>query len=134
MVSTPAAGLSVANADGNAQALAALIFTKYVWAFEVISALLITAALGAMILAYHQKVGKKTQKELSAMRFRSTSLANAAGLPPSGTYALHNAVDVPALLPDGSTSELSVSNTLQARGEIISNTSFIAKKIEEVED
>jgi len=40
-------GLSAANQDGNVEGLAALLFGDYVWAFEVISALLITAALGA---------------------------------------------------------------------------------------
>jgi NADH-quinone oxidoreductase subunit J len=134
LVGAPAVGLDTANMNGNVQAIASEIFTKYVWAFEVLSALLITAALGAMVLAYHQKIGKKTQKELSAMRFRGESLANAAGLPASGTYALHNAVDVPALLPDGKPSELSVSATLEARGDIISAAPFAAKKAEEIEE
>jgi NADH-quinone oxidoreductase subunit J len=134
LVQSPAIGLDAANIDGNVQGVAGKIFSEYVWAFEVLSALLITAALGAMVLAYHQKVGKKTQKELSAMRFRGDSLATAAGLPASGTYALHNAVDVPALLPDGSPSDLSVSATLEARRDIISSKPFIAKKAEEIED
>jgi NADH-quinone oxidoreductase subunit J len=134
LVQGPAIGIDTANMSGNVQGVASKIFTDYVWAFEVLSALLITAALGAMVLAYHQKVGKKSQKELSAMRFRGDSLATAAGLPASGTYALHNAVDVPALLPDGSPSEASVSATLEARGDIISSKPFIAKKAEEIED
>ena len=134
VVGSPAVGLDAANSGGNVQGVADEIFTNYVWAFEVLSALLITAALGAMVLAYHQKVGKKTQKELSAMRFRSGSLATAAGLPASGTFARHNAVDVPALLPDGSASEVSVSATLEALGDIISSKPFIAKKAEEIED
>ncbi|MFM8235721.1 MAG: NADH-quinone oxidoreductase subunit J, partial [Actinomycetota bacterium] len=40
-------GLELANGEGNVQGLAGLIFGEYVWAFEIISALLITAALGA---------------------------------------------------------------------------------------
>ena len=36
-------------------------------------------------------------------------------LPGPGTYAQHNAVDMPALLPDGSQSELSVSPVLSGR-------------------
>ena len=36
-------------------------------------------------------------------------------LPNPGVYARHNAVDVPARLPDGSGSELSVSAILQVR-------------------
>jgi NADH-quinone oxidoreductase subunit J len=36
-------------------------------------------------------------------------------LPTPGVYARHNAVDIPALLPDGSIAEDSVNATLQAR-------------------
>ncbi|MGB3232546.1 MAG: NADH-quinone oxidoreductase subunit J, partial [Mycobacterium sp.] len=36
-------------------------------------------------------------------------------LPNPGVYARHNSVDVPARLPDGSASELSVSAILQLR-------------------
>ena len=43
------AGLPDANSSGNVEGLAALIFTRYLWAFELTSALLITAALGAMV-------------------------------------------------------------------------------------
>jgi NADH-quinone oxidoreductase subunit J len=64
-------GLAQANAGGNVQGLAALIFTKYLWAFELTGALLIT-----------------------------------------GVYARHNAVNVPARLPNGSGSALSVSTVL----------------------
>ena len=53
-----AVGLSAANADGNVQALAQLLFSTYVWPFEVVSALLITAALGAMVLAHHHNTHK----------------------------------------------------------------------------
>ncbi len=37
------------------QGIAALLFTKYVFAFEVTSALLITAAVGAMVLAHIER-------------------------------------------------------------------------------
>jgi NADH-quinone oxidoreductase subunit J len=33
-------------------------------------------------------------------------------------YALHNAVDNPGLLPDGTPSALTVSDTLRARGQV----------------
>ena len=45
---TTAVGLEQANAEGNVQGIARLLFTKYVFAFEVTSALLITAAVGAL--------------------------------------------------------------------------------------
>ena len=37
-----------------------------------------------------------------------------------GVYARHNAVDTPALLPDGTPSELSVSRVLTARDQNLS--------------
>ncbi len=48
-------GLSTANANGNVEGLAALIFTKYVFAFEITGALLITAAVGAMVLTHRER-------------------------------------------------------------------------------
>ncbi len=53
-------GLSVANLDGNVGALSQLLFSRYVWAFEVVSALLITAALGAMVLAHNHRIAARS--------------------------------------------------------------------------
>jgi len=118
-------GLETANAAGNVQGLAQLLFSTYVWPFEVVSALLITAALGAMVLAHHQReVARPTQRDLSEQRFRSGSLATAAGLPGPGVFARHNAVDVPALLPDGSPAPASISETLRTRGDMIDSSQF----------
>ncbi|MGB9307335.1 MAG: NADH-quinone oxidoreductase subunit J [Mycobacterium sp.] len=109
------AGLTVANANGNVEGLAALIFSRYLWAFELTSALLITAAVGAMVLAHRERFQRrKTQRELSQERFRPGG--HPTPLPNPGIYARHNAVDVAALLPDGSYSELSVSRMLRTRG------------------
>ena len=113
-------GLELANGEGNVQGLAGLIFGEYVWAFEIISALLITAALGAMVLAHTQKSpeARLSQRVRSTARFRGDSIGTAAGLPGSGVFARHNAVDVPALLPDGTPSDLSISNLLAQRGDV----------------
>jgi len=116
-------GLAAANSNGNVQGIAQELFTRYVWAFEVVSALLITAALGAMVLA-HSERKHTSQRQLSVDRFRQGSLAQTAGLPASGVYARHNAVDVPALLPDGSAAPTSISPTLQARGDMIESAPF----------
>ncbi len=108
------AGLAAANAGGNVEGLAALIFTRYLWAFELTSALLITAALGAMVLTHRERVDRrKGQRELSEERFRNGS--RATPLPTPGVYARHNAVDFPALLPDGSPCDESVSRILSPR-------------------
>ncbi|MBI3213673.1 MAG: NADH-quinone oxidoreductase subunit J [Mycobacterium sp.] len=107
-------GLAQANAGGNVEGLAMLIFTKYLWAFELTSALLITAALGAMVLAHRERFERrKTQRELAQERFRG--LGHPTTRASSGVYARHNAVDVPARLPDGSDSVLSVSSILVRR-------------------
>jgi NADH-quinone oxidoreductase subunit J len=119
-------GLAKANADGgNVMGLARLLFGSntdarpgntmggYIFAFEVTSALLITAALGAMVLAHRERLTPKpTQRQLSEARIRSDQVTP---LPPPGTYARHNAVDMPALLPDGTVSELSVSSVIARR-------------------
>jgi NADH-quinone oxidoreductase subunit J len=118
-------GLQTANSEGNVEGLAQKLFSTYVWPFEVVSALLITAALGAMVLAHHQRnVARPTQREQSIARFRTGSLASAAGLPSPGVFARHNAVDVPALLPDGSAAPTSISATLKARGDMLESRSF----------
>jgi NADH-quinone oxidoreductase subunit J len=121
----PAVGLEFANTGGNVEGIAMLLFSDYVLPFEVISALLITAALGAMVLAHHQRTNRRpSQREQAIARFRTGSLSDAAGLPGPGVYALHNAVDVPALLPDGTPAPTSISATLKARGDVIASAQF----------
>ena len=126
-----AIGLEAANSLGNVQGIAQLLFSRYVWPFEVVSALLITAALGAMVLAHHQSIQvRPTQRQLSTQRFRGKSLANAAGLPAPGVFARHNAVDVPALLPDGTPAANSINATLQARGDVLTSGTFELGKVD----
>jgi NADH-quinone oxidoreductase subunit J len=126
-----AIGLDAANSIGNVKGIAQLLFSTYVWPFEVVSALLITAALGAMVLAHHQSIQvRPTQRQLSTQRFRGASLANAAGLPAPGVFARHNAVDVPALLPDGTPAANSINATLQARGDMLTSGSFELGKVD----
>ncbi|UXY29211.1 NADH-quinone oxidoreductase subunit J [Streptomyces sp. HUAS TT20] len=110
-------GTGKANANGNVEGLAALIFTKYVFAFEITGALLITAVVGAMVLTHRERTERaKTQRELSEQRVREGK--NVPPLPAPGVYARHNAVDIAGLLPDGTPSELTVSKTLRERGQI----------------
>jgi NADH-quinone oxidoreductase subunit J len=100
--------------EGNVQGLAALIFSQYLWAFELTSALLITAAIGAMILAHRERFERrKTQREMSVERFLPGG--HPTPLPGPGVFARHNAVDTPARLPDGSPSRLSVPAVLELR-------------------
>jgi NADH-quinone oxidoreductase subunit J len=107
-------GLAEANAvgGGNVQALAYLMFSDYVVAFEVTAALLITAAMGTMVLAHREFwQPRKGQAEMSRDRFRGPD--HPGNKPSPGVYARHNAVDTPALLPDGSASAISVPEPLR---------------------
>jgi NADH-quinone oxidoreductase subunit J len=114
-------GLKAANGDGNTYGVAKLLFGPYVLAFELTSALLITAALGAMVLAHRERLaGRLSQADLA--RRRLLDYANSGrhpGNPPTpGVFARHNAVDTPALLPDGRPLEESISSSLVARGQL----------------
>ncbi|PNG21847.1 NADH-quinone oxidoreductase subunit J [Streptomyces cahuitamycinicus] len=110
-------GIGQANAGGNVEGLAALLFTRYVFAFEITGALLITAAVGAMVLTHRERTERaKTQRQLAEERVRAGK--QLPPLPAPGVYARHNAVDIAGLLPDGTTSDLTVSKTLRERGQI----------------
>jgi len=110
-----AAGLQAANADGNVQGIARSIFTKYVFAFEITSALLITAATGAMILAHieRRKEQKQGQPERMRARFAPGSYPGPKAGP--GVYATSDSVATPARLPDGRQSERSIPQILPKR-------------------
>jgi NADH-quinone oxidoreductase subunit J len=108
-----AAPTTSAQGSDNLTDLAQLIFTTYVFPFEVTSALLITAALGAMVLAHRERTSPKpTQREVARRKIESGQVAPE---PPPGVYALNNAVDMPAMLPDGSTTDRSVSDAIVQR-------------------
>jgi NADH-quinone oxidoreductase subunit J len=112
---TPAVGLTAANANGNVQGLASLLFTRYVFAFEVTSALLITAAVGAMVLAHVERAKADIADQVTRMkqRFRPGSYPGAR--PGPGVYANTMSVAAPARLPDGNGSERSISAILPVR-------------------
>ena len=103
-LASPSAGLAMTNAGygGHLQGLALLIFGTYLFSFEALSALLITAAVGAMVLAHNERwTPRKTQDQLQRER---TMGNHVTPLPAPGVLARSNSVDTPALLPDGSTS------------------------------
>jgi len=134
----PTIGLSDANSanGGNVQGIAALLFERYVFAFEATSALLITAAVGAMVLAHRERLSKRrTQADLAALRMQryAETGQHPGPLPTPGVLARHNAVDTPALLPDGSVSELSVSAALKARGAVLDSRDLVKPVDETVE-
>ncbi|WP_116041759.1 NADH-quinone oxidoreductase subunit J [Amycolatopsis palatopharyngis] len=114
---TAAPLLDPANPDGGgASGLGRLIFTEYLFPFELTSALLITAAMGAMVLAYtdrHGKGGKRSQRELVEARFRG-EYERPSPLPGPGVFATSTSVATPALLPDGSIAPESLSALIES--------------------
>jgi NADH-quinone oxidoreductase subunit J len=113
----PSVGLTAANnADkGNVQGIAHLLFTKYVFAFEVTSALLITAAVGAMLLAHVQRSADEQRGQSERMRERFAPGSYPAPKPGPGVFATSDSVATPGRLPDGSAAERSISAILPTR-------------------
>ncbi|GAA4422581.1 NADH-quinone oxidoreductase subunit J [Actinokineospora soli] len=109
------AGEQANGGGGNVANLGRAIFTDYLFPFELTSALLITAAVGAMILGYIDKSrsGKRSQRELVIARFRGEH-DRPSPLPGPGVFATANSVATPALLPDGSVAPESLSRLIDA--------------------
>jgi NADH-quinone oxidoreductase subunit J len=109
------AGLVTVNTTGggNVANLGRILFTDYLFPFELTSALLITAAVGAMVLAFTErgKQGRLTQREQVEARFRGR---RPSPLPGPGVFATSNSVATPALLPDGSPAPESRSELLES--------------------
>ncbi len=109
-------GLDVANSGGNPTGVAVVLFSDYVFTLEVVGTLLIIAALGALVLTHRQRLTR-----LVGQRERSEGRVAAGGsltpLPAPGVYARTNAMDVPALGPDGRPLEHSVPRVLRIRGQ-----------------
>ena len=110
-----AAGLAAVNTTGggNVANLGRILYTAYLFPFELTSALLITAAVGAMVLTFTErsKEGRLTQRERVEARIRG---AHPSPLPGPGVFATINSVATPALLPDGSVAPESMSELLES--------------------
>jgi NADH-quinone oxidoreductase subunit J len=112
-MSLPVTGLGQQGGNGNITGIARLLFTRYLLAFEVTSALLITAAVGAMLLAHIERDpgSRRTQKDMSKARFLDNPRPQT--LPGPGVYARGNSVAAPALLPDGRPDLESVASSIE---------------------
>ncbi|KAA2264950.1 NADH-quinone oxidoreductase subunit J [Solihabitans fulvus] len=99
---------------GNVANIGTSLFTDFLFPFELTSALLITAAIGAMVLGFsdrNAKGVKKTQRELVEERFQGN---RPSPLPGPGVFATANSVATPALLPDGSIAPESLSELIES--------------------
>ena len=110
-----AAGLDEANAEGNVQGIARLLFTKYVFAFELTSALLITAAVGAMVLAHVERRKADRMDQIATMKARFHPGNYPGPKPGPGVYATSSSVATPARLPDGRLTDRSIPEILPVR-------------------
>jgi NADH-quinone oxidoreductase subunit J len=114
-----AVGLEAANADTNPTGLAKILFGNYVIGMEVIGVLLVTAALAGLVLTHRQRLGARTtQRSMAAERVAALPEGRLlTPLPAPGVYAQNNAMDTPALGPDGQPLEHSVPRVLRIRGQ-----------------
>lgn len=102
--------------DGSAGGLGKLIFTKYLFGFELTAALLIVAALAGIVLSVRDRRdegAKRTQKELVEARFRG-EYQRPTPKPGPGVFATGNSVATPALLPDGTVAPESLSDLIES--------------------
>ena len=105
------------NANGgNVNSIAELLFTKYLFAFELTSALLIIAAVGAMVLAHIERDGPQADAEGARPRARSAPAARSR-CPARACSSTGNSIGTPACCPDGSIARESVMvGAARARG------------------
>lgn len=110
-------GIEAANEEygGNVEGLAHLMFTKFLLPLEIVAALLITAAVGALVLAHNERLEPRPdQPEMSRRRVEAFGAGVHPGpLPNPGVLASSNAIGTPALLPDGTPTELSVPEPIR---------------------
>ena len=114
-------GLELANEDTNPVGVARLLFSDYVLVVEISGVLLVTAAVGAVVLTRAERLRpKRTQREVLEEKmaaYAAVGDTGLRGLPAPGVYARHNAADVPALGADGKPIEDSVPRVLRIRGQ-----------------
>ncbi|MCL2455636.1 MAG: NADH-quinone oxidoreductase subunit J [Micrococcales bacterium] len=117
--SQPSGLAAVEEAVTNPVGLAYVIFGQHAFALEVVGALLITAALGALVLTHRERlIAKLDQRTRLDARMRALAGGGTVTpLPAPGVYARHNAMDVPALDPEGRPIESSVNRVLKVRGQ-----------------
>lgn len=121
---TNTVGLEQVNAEGNVQGIARLLFTKYVFAFELTSALLITAAVGAMVLAHVERRKQDKVDQVSTMKARFAPGNYPGPKPGPGVFATSSSVATPARLPDGRLTDRSIPAILPQRELTAEETSL----------
>lgn len=112
--------------SGDPEIIAGVLFSKYVLVMEVLGALLISAAIGALVMTHLPQLRPRhTQKEIAESRVKVG--ADPVNRPMPGYYARHNALDIPALDPQGKPIEDSVSRVLEIRDQTQDGVEFRAQ-------
>ncbi|MDQ3885861.1 MAG: NADH-quinone oxidoreductase subunit J [Actinomycetota bacterium] len=98
---------------GNTVNIGRSLFSDYLFPFELTSALLITAAVGAMVLAFtnRERAKRSSQRARVEARLRGKRVSP---LPGPGVFATANSVATPALLPDGTVASESLSDIIES--------------------
>ncbi|WP_062294138.1 NADH-quinone oxidoreductase subunit J [Demequina phytophila] len=112
--------------QGEPDVIAIMLFEKYVLVIEVLGFLLITAAVGALVLTHTPRL-KPRRTQLEVQRDRVRVGADPVNKPMPGVYARHNALDVPALDPEGRPIEHSVSRVLKIRNQTVEGEQWRAQ-------
>lgn len=110
---------------GDPPQIAGALFGRFVVIMETLGFVLIVAAVGALVLTHLPRLTPKhSQKEIAEDRIRVG--ANPVNKPMPGVYARHNALDVPALDPQGNPVEESISRVLKVRHQVESAEPYVA--------
>lgn len=105
--------LASENTGGNSRVIAGILFGDWVVVMEMVGLLLVVAAVGAVVLTHLPSASRTTQRERADETIRKH--LNPVNKPMPGVYATRNALDVPALGPDGRPLAVSESRVLKAR-------------------
>ncbi len=121
----PEPSSSSAPVSGDPEAVAQILFEDYVLVMEVLGFLLITAAVGALILTHVPRL-KPRRTQVEVQRDRVLAGADPVNKVFPGVYARHNALDIPARDPEGKPIEESVSRVLKIRRQTRDGSEFLA--------
>lgn len=112
--------------SGEPDAIAVVLFGRYVLVVEVLGFLLITAAVGALVLTHVPRL-KPRRTQVEVQRDRVLAGADPVNKVFPGVYARHNALDIPARDPEGNPIDESVSRVLKIRRQTQDGTEFRAQ-------
>jgi NADH-quinone oxidoreductase subunit J len=101
--------------DQNTGGLGLLVFTRYVAALELASALIVVGTLGAVVYTFAGRAKRQTasQRERVVARLQGP-LEKYGSRSGPGVFATADSVATPALLPDGSVAPESLSEIIEA--------------------